>query len=342
MKLLSGKLQPLYCLLGEDTYQKLQILKELKEELFKDGDGALNYEYLLGDETNAAGILDAARTAAWGLFAAAGRGRRLVVVDRAEKISPADWKRMKDYFVAPDPGACLVFLVNRKEREWSFRSLFPKKCLFSCAPLKGKKLEERIRREASERRLRIGDEPLQALVRLAGSDFGSLVGGLDKLVLYKSGGGEVSADEVAAVIGVGREGTIFDLTGLIVTRRTSAALLLLNRLLDEGEHPLKILSLVGGTFRKLWLGVEAREKTKNSRTICEEAGVRFYQPQFLRAVEKLAPADIGYCYRRLVETDDALKGGEKNLRLALERLVIDLSGARSGLPVSGGEALTSS
>ncbi len=333
MRPLSGKIRSLYFLLGEETYLKLLSLKDLKKKILADGEESLNYEYLLGDDVDAAGILDAARTVSWDLFSPAGKGRRLVVVDRAEKLSPAVWKRMTDYFNAPEPDTCLVFLINRKEKDWNARSFIPKKHIVSLSPPRGKKLEEWVRNEISRHGLHARGKALEALVRLAAMNLGALAGGLETLSVYKGGGGgTVTAEEISAVIGIGREGTIFDLSGLIVMGNREDALILLNQLLDEGEKPLKIVSLLAGAFRKLWLGVEAWQKTGNPRATCEAAGVRFYQSDFLRQAQKLRPEDIGYVYRRLVETDNALKGGERNSQLALERLIIDLAGRETTAP----------
>jgi len=325
----SRTIQPLYCLVGEDSYRKLIFLRELKGDIFPRQEEPLNYEYLLGDEATAALILDAVRTVAWDLFSTVDNrletAKRLVVVDRAEKLSPAIWKRLRDYLADPEPNACLVFLINRASRGWTPLSLFPKKYVKTFSPLKGVKLLDWGRKEASKRNLTIPDGVLEELVLSTGNDLGKMTGELEKLSLYKDGPGVVTSEEIKEIIGVGRRGKVFDLTGLIVSGRSDEALILLNHLLDHGEAPLKILSLMVSSFRKLWLGIEAWARTENSRSVCEAAGVRFYQSDFLRQVKRMKSTAIPYIYRRLVEADDALKGGEKSPRLALERLIVDLA-----------------
>ena len=325
-----GKIQPLYCLVGEETYRKLRLLHDLKKEILPEGEESLNYEYLLGDESDAARILDAARTTAWGLFSASARGgkviNRLVVVDQAEKISPADWKRMRDYLSDPDPHSCLIFLVNRKSRGWSPLAVFQKKYIRTFSPLRGEKLLAWARQEASRQGLAVPEEVMEELVRATGNNLGTIAGEMEKISLYKGGGGEVTLAEVRELIGTGQEGTIFDLTGLIVSRKADQALKLLGKLFDQGEAPLKIFALMVGAFRKLWLGADTWDRTRDSRSACEVAGVRFYRSDFLKQIKTIKTADIPYYYRRLVETDEALKGGEKIPRLALERLIINLAG----------------
>ena len=328
-KLKLREVKPLYCLTGEDIYRKLSFLGELKDAIFSAGESLLNYEYLLGDEANAATILDSARTVAWGLFAnspaPAGPINRLIVVDQAQNLPNPDWKIMKEYFSAPDPGTCLVFLVNRLEKGWTPRNNFPKKYLQEFSPLKAKGLLSWTRGEARRKNISIPDDVLEEIILAVGGKTGSIAGELEKLYLYKGAGEKITSDDVRELVGTGQKENIFDLTGLIVMKQTSRALKLLNKLLDEGEEPLKILALMVRAFRQLWLGIDSWEETGNQQTACHAAGVRFYQSDFMNQIKKLKPGDIPSIYQRLVGADEALKGGEKLHSLALERLVIELA-----------------
>jgi DNA polymerase III subunit delta len=320
-----------YCLVGEEGYRRRDFLARLKNRLLSGDDNSLNYEYFLAGETDVARVLDSARTPAWNLFPAGGGGAgpgRLVVVDGAEAFSADQWRRMRDYLAAPDPGTCLVFLVDKPPNSWPGKKYVPGKYLVNCSPLKERELRDWIGREAARHGLRLTPQQVEECSLAAGGDLGAAAAGLERLSIYKGGEGSVTDREVRDLIGVGREGSVFTLAELAAARKTGEALALLNHLLDEGDHPLRIFSLFAGSVRKLWLGVETWERTKDSRAAAEAAGVRYYREQFLRQVKSLSTAEIPFWYRRLVETDRALKGGEKDPRLALERLLIDLAGAK--------------
>lgn len=328
-KLKLSAVKPLYGLTGEDVYRKLRLLDELKEAILSADGDPLNYEYFLGDEVNAAVILDAARTAAWGLFSiTADKTKlisRLVVVDQAENLPLQDWKVMSEYFSDPEAGTCLVFLINRKAKGWLAGKHFPKKYLRNFSPLKAKGLLTWSRNEARRKRISIPDDILEELIVAAGGSPGSIAGGLEKLYLYKEPDGDVTSDDVMEIVGTGRRDNIFDLTGLIVTKKTGTALALLKKLLDENEAPLKILALMTRAFRQLWLGLESWENKGDRRAACQAAGIWGDHSDFMDQLQRLKPGDIPIIYRRLVETDGALKGGEKLNSLTLERLVIELS-----------------
>ncbi len=324
------KLLPVYFLVGEDGYRRREFLSDLKRRLLSGDDNSLNYEYFPPGEADVARVLDAARTPAWDLFSAGsgvGRAARLVVVDGAESFSPEQWRKLKEYFDDPDPASCLVFLVDKPHNEWKQKKSLPGKYLVNFSPLRKDKLYGWINREATRRGLTLSRGQVEQCALAAGNDLGEIAGGLERLALYKGGEGKATDREVREVIGAGREGTVFDLTELVTAGKAGDALALLNRLLDEREPALRIFALITTSVRKLWLGVDAWERTGDYSKTLETAGVRYYHEQFFRQVKKLSPARMAFWYRRLVETDWALKGGEKNERLALERLLIDLAEA---------------
>jgi len=328
-KLKLSAVKPLYALTGEDVYLKLRLLDELKEAILSSDGAPLNYEYFLGDEVNAAKILDAARTASWGIFsvstAKAKLINRLVVIDQAENIPLPDWKIMREYFSDPEPGTCLVFLVNRKKKGWAPLEYFSKKYIRDFSPLKAKGLLNWARSEARRKNISIPDDVLEEIITAVGEHPGSIAGELEKLYLFKGRGGDITSDDVREMVGTGQREKIFDLAGLIVMKKTAVALELLHTLLDEGEPPLKILALMIRVFRQLWLGIDARENNADDQAVCRAAGIRYHQNDFMDQIDRLSPGDIPDIYRRLVDADEALKGGEKLHSLVLERLVIKLS-----------------
>lgn len=323
------KLLPVYCLVGEDDYRRREYLAGIKKRLLAGDTDSLNYEYLLAGESDVARILDAARTPAWDLFAGPGGGAsRMVVVDGAESLSPDQWRKMRDYLDAPEPASCLVFLVNKPEKSWPGKKVVPKQYLFNFSPLKGGRLRDWIGQAAARRGLKLTREQVEECAVAAGSGLSAVAAGLERLSIYKGGGGSVTDRELRDLLGVGWEGSVFNLAELTAGRKAGEAVALLNHLLDGGEQPLRIFSLFAGSIRKLWRGVETWERTGDPRAVWEESGVAYFREQFLRQVKNLSTAEIPYWYRRLVETDRALKGGEKDPRLALERLLIDLSGTK--------------
>ena len=328
------KIQPVYCFLGEDIYRKLEALRLLRKKILSKGEGALNYDYLLASEVDSARILDAARAASWGLFNSGGGDvSRLVVVDEAEDISAAEWKVMEDYFQNPSDSSCLIFLVNRNARKWSRKKIFPSGSVKDFRPYRGKTLINWAKKEADRRGLIISRPVLEELIRLAGEDSGNIIQELSKLELYPGPGKSITPEVLRELAGKGQKGNIFNLTKLILGRKKEESLLLLNRLLDEGEEPLRILGFLIAAFRRLWLGREVWDETNNRQTVCRNCGVRYYQNEFMEQVKNFSPTAVPAFWRLMLEANTALKGGEKSTRITIERMVLKMM--RSVSPEGG-------
>ncbi|MDX2168663.1 MAG: DNA polymerase III subunit delta [Deltaproteobacteria bacterium] len=93
----------------------------------------------------------------------------------------------------------------------------------------------------------------QLLQRRAGAHAGALAGELDKLALYV--GDAATIDEAAVRDSVRdlAESWIFDFTKALAQRQAAPAVGLLRDLFDQGEHPLRLLSVIARELRLLLL-----------------------------------------------------------------------------------------
>ena len=326
----SGRIDPLYFLLGEDEYRKKEFIRELKRTIFPEDRHWVNYDYLLGGDASAADILDAVRTPAWDLFSEASPGGpktgKLVVVDQAERISPHSWEMMEDYFLSPTLDACLVFSVHRRLKKWARSKSLPAKSVINFSPLRGNALIQWVKEEGRKRELILDKAVIQELLVTVGEDLQVISGELDKLMIYRGKGGRLSSEEVGKVTGSGRVTDIFALIDSINLGQRDAALTYLNALLEAGEAPLQILFMITRRLRSLWLGSEAWEKTRDSAAACRAGEVRYYRSEFIRQVKKFDLALLPFKYQRLLKANLDLKSGGANPKLILERLVVDLCG----------------
>ncbi|MFN8643625.1 MAG: DNA polymerase III subunit delta [Candidatus Binatia bacterium] len=100
---------------------------------------------------------------------------------------------------------------------------------------------------------RLAPNARQLLLRRAGSQAGALAGELEKLCLYV---GDVPTIDEAAVRESVRdlaESWVFDFTKALAQRQAGAAVAQLRALFAQGEHPLRLLSLIARELRLLLL-----------------------------------------------------------------------------------------
>ena len=324
------RIEPLYFLLVEEDLQAERFLEGLKRAIVPPEWGPVGWERLSAAASSLPEILGAVRTPA--LFARprvegeSASPDKLVVVEEAEKLPPSGWKELASSLREPLPGLCLAFVFRpERPRKWSPPLENTAAVVKKFFRLRGGKLEEWLDAEARGLELVLSREARAELIGLFGDDLRSLRRELEKLGLYLGGGGKAGSEEVRAVAGAAGEGSVFDLIDRIFSRRPDQALSLLRGHLRAGEAPLKILNLMARKVNELWLGREEWERTRSTEQACRAAKVAYYRPQFMRLVEKTPLASIPFMLRRLLEADLALKGGEKNPGLALERLVLDLA-----------------
>ena len=90
-----------------------------------------------------------------------------------------------------------------------------------------------------------------ALGQKTGFSLRESLGAIEKLIAYVGEKAVIEAADVEAVIGRTKEETVFDLTGALASRNLPASLRALKDLLDQGEPPLKVFSMIVREIRLL-------------------------------------------------------------------------------------------
>jgi len=181
----------------------------------------------------------------------------------------------------------------------------------------------------------------EMILTRSGDNLRALDQELEKLFLYASGRPTISGQDVEAVFVDQGEGWIFDLTRAVGERDPAAALAQLARLIDQGEHPLRLLATLAGEIRKL---LAARQLIEGELRAVWKRGMSY--PQFQqRVLQQGAPlltrnAYADYmCFERadqfsvsalrahmegIFDTDLRLKSSGSDPRLVMERLLLGM------------------
>jgi len=104
---------------------------------------------------------------------------------------------------------------------------------------------------------------------------------------------------------------------------------LLHQLLDEGEHPLALLGMIVRQFRILIQVKELSERGLSQQDMAARLKLHpFVVKKAVRQAMNFSTEQLETIYRRLLETDVAIKTGQMDAVLALDMLVVGLSGKR--------------
>ncbi len=172
----------------------------------------------------------------------------------------------------------------------------------------------------------ISREATRVLVALVGDDLRLLDQEIDKLLLYADGR-QVNTQDVQALVSRAREMSIFDLVDCVGRRQADRALRLLHHLLDDGAAPLYLLTMLARQVRILIQVKELRSQGLTQREIASRLKLHPYVVEKGWAqAQNFEMAQLEVAHQRLVETDWAIKTGQIEELLALDMLVVSLTG----------------
>ena len=207
----------------------------------------------------------------------------------------------------------------------------------------------------AKRGKRLSSGAWSALGQKTGFSLRESLSAIEKLITYAGEKSQIEAADVEAVVGRTREDTVFELNGALVGRNLTLALRTLHELLDQGLHPLMIMTMITKEIRFLF---QAKLLIASGRlgSFSPELDYGRFQKAVYPAVRKLAGdgedsialvsqhpfvvyqalknagrftrAELAGYLELLVRTDLALKTTGKDPRLLLERFRLAVCGSR--------------
>ena len=295
----AGKASGVVAIVGQDSALADRALAASIQQALGGASSGNDLESFRGDETSWARILDACRTGS--LFAP----RRAVVVRGAEALKGADDPEdVERYALSPSPGVTLILLAGKPDRRRTlWKSLLEKAHVISAEPPKGRALRGYVQEEVRRGELKLSDDGLEELLERIGGDTNRLPGELAKLAAF-AGGAVLSAKEVGEVLGRGTAPPLYVLSDAFAARRRAEVLDLLERLLAEGEAPLRILATLHRSLRQIRGAMALRQSRAPRETFASklqvppfkvgdlmEASKRWNEAQYKGALTALMAAD---------------------------------------------------
>ncbi len=189
---------------------------------------------------------------------------------------------------------------------------------------KGAALESWIKKRAQGMGVKISGEAVSLLADFIGNQLRLLANELEKLATYVGAGRTIEAGHVHLLSAEVQAARIFDLTDALAQRNRTLALNLLHDLLADGQHPLALLPTITSQVRNLLLVKEMAGSGLRAAQIAAAIGSPpFVVEKALRNAGKFSSAQLENTYRRLLDTDAALKRSRLTPEMALDLLVVN-------------------
>jgi DNA polymerase-3 subunit delta len=318
---------------GPEHFLKLEALDRIRREVLGEDDGEFSYRSFIGDEIEDPRVVfDELSTVA--LF---GSGRRLVVINEADPFVTKYRAALEDYVANPKSTGVLVLDV----KTWASNTKLYKAVAATGLQIECKEpsLEAAMnwltKRAKVHHHVEIDPAAVERLLEIVGPDLGRLDQEVAKLALLVSPQKKrITAELVDANVGGWQVRQIWDLVDAACEGNAAKALVLLDRLVASGEHPVALLGMLASRLRPLAAAArvieddEAAGRRGDLRGALARAGLwpKAIEPG-QRGLTQLGRRRAGQLYGWLLDADLAMKGSNSSgdgPRLVLEQLIVRL------------------
>ncbi len=181
----------------------------------------------------------------------------------------------------------------------------------------------RLKREGKK----ITQSDMQLLLEKTGNDMENIDRELEKLFCYTLDREVITAKDLEAVCVPQTTGKIFEMVDKIAQKQQKQALELYYDLLTLREPPMRILFLIARQFQILLQVKELKKQGYENALIASKAGIPgFAVRKNLAQAEHFTTGQLREAVADCVQTEEVVKTGNLNDRMAVELLIVRYSG----------------
>ncbi len=321
-----GQVQPLYLLVGCETYLRDEAARELADAALA---GTLLREF---NESSFSLLSDSAMSA----VAAAEQlpmmsERRTVRIKDFAKLREPDEEILIRYVERPADSTVMIFVADDLDKRKKLtKSLLAKCAVVEFAAVKDAEAKAWARKRLKEMKTTADDRVLTDIVRLVGTNLQTLASELDKLAAAALDTGQITMELVDKLIDRSRELSNFDLGDQLVAGDRRRALETLHRLLEDEVQPVMLLGLIASNYHRLALAKELLKRGARDEVYRLIYGPPAKRDAFMNTLQRSDARKIARGLQLIAAADLAIKtslggSGAKGARLQLEMLVCELA-----------------
>jgi DNA polymerase-3 subunit delta len=255
---------------------------------------------------------------------------RCVVVRRLEDLPEESVPGLLDYAAAPAEDVALALVHGGGQKGTGVLNKLRKQgnvTEVKSEALKPRQFPDFVVGELRGHQVRIASDAAAFLVQAVGQDLRSLSAACSQLA-GDFEGRNITIDMVKTYFGGRAEAKSFAVADHALQGNTAKALEELRWALERGTAPVLVTSAVAGSLRSLARLVSAPRGMRNNE-LMREVGVPSWKLDQLRKQSHgWDPEQIGRAIRVVARADAEVKGAASDASYALEKMVIEVAGAR--------------
>lgn len=323
----SGKLQPLYLLVGRETYLRDAAARNITEVALS---GTLLREF---NEVTFSLLTEPAMSA----IAAAEQlpmmsDRRVVRIKDFARLRETDEDILIRYLERPLDSTVMIFIAEDLDKRKKLTRVLLSECaVVDFSAVKDAEARSWARARLKELNTTADERTLGEIIKLVGTDLQTLSSELEKLAAAAIQTRQITLEMVDQLIARSRELSNFDLGDQLVAGNRREALQTLHRLLDDDVAPVMLLGLIAGNYHRLAVAKELLNRGKKDEVYRSIYGPPAKRDAVMNTLRRSDAEKIACGIKLIADADLAIKtsqggGGPKGARLQLEILVCQLAG----------------
>ncbi|MTI66625.1 MAG: DNA polymerase III subunit delta [Firmicutes bacterium] len=329
-------LENVYLCFGNENYLKDWIITKLKKKYINESFQSLNYIYLDGKEIAVKDIVNACETLPFM------NDIKVVIVEDLEFIvtnkgNKEDEENLINYIKNPSETTCLLF-INKAEkidkRKKLYKEIKKNGSIIEFNKMKEDELFKWIDKKFKDNKKNITRKDINYFLQVTGyldNNSNKTLYDLDNEIIkisnYLGNNEKVSKDIIDKILIRSLQNNIFKLVDGLGKRNPETSLTVFNEMLLENEPVQLIMYMIIRQFRLLIMGKLLEQKGYSQKNISKKMKVPgFVARKVLNQGRNLSLKELERSLKKCLEADRAIKTGKLDNKLAVEKLIIEVTG----------------
>ncbi len=316
----SGKVYPVYLLLGEDIGAKEEFIRKLQDTLFKSEDErSVNTSVFHGDSAATEDIVENLTT--FSFF----HDNKLIIVRDFEKLKNV--KLLLEYLQSPNPDSVLVLLSGMKSASNTIsKRVNEQGCVSIFWPMFQNEGERWVLSKLKEHGIRAEADVLQFIVELSGTNRNELYSQVGCIINYLSDKEVLTLDKAKKIIADLYNFTVFDLSNALLVKKSRDLLKIFRYLVNNGEDLVKISFFCNRELKKILDAYSLKKHGYDFNQIVRTLGFRKREAERIRIiVKKITMETFRNLYSSAAHLDYIIKSSPRDISIvSFEKFLLSL------------------
>lgn len=316
---INKKLDPIYFFYGDETYLIEDAVKRVHQKIF--GSFALkpsenlSLEIFFGSERNVDGIVNSANSL--GFFSQ----DKMILIKESNLFKDKDFVQLQKLIEEPIEGTTIVFTVEGSQpRNKFFKALADNSVNVNFKTPYEREFPQWIQYLAKNHNVTLGNQVPQLLLSRVGANLLALNNEIQKLTLSLGEKNKIEDQDVLNWIAQSKEESVFDLANAFGSHDRARALTLLQRLMEQGQAPIGVLTILARHLRIL-LEIKTLN-TSDSQSLASRLGIPpFFVKDYVRQSHSWTIDSLSTAMKNLRNTESYLKSTSVSADMALTKFL---------------------